>query len=97
MKVHKMNGNAYIIHNFETNEIYLQSYNLTVAIIDKEADIVTLGRHWDYSVTTLKHVYNFMQEYIPTVMDKLENSRTKKRSIEKLIAEGAIFYDPEMA
>ena len=96
MKVHKMSRNAYVIDNFETNEVILQSYNSTVAVYDRECDILTLGRHWDYSVTTLKHVYNFMQEYIPSVMDKLENSRTKKRSIEKLIAEMAIFYNPEI-
>lgn len=96
MKVHEMSRNAYIIDNFETEEVILQSYNSKVAVYDKECDILTLGRHWDYSVTTLKHVYRFLEEYIPTVMDKLATSRTKKRSIETLIAQGAVFYNPEM-
>lgn len=96
MKVHEMSRNAYIIRNFETGETYLQSYNSTVAVYDEEAGIVTLGRHWNYSVTTLKHVYHFLEEYIPTVMDKFTSSRTKKRSIELLIKENHIFYDPEL-
>lgn len=96
MKVHEMSRNAYIIHNFETDEIFLQSYNSTVAVLDRESGIVTLGRHWDYSVTTLKHVYNFLEQYAPSISYNLCNSRTKKRSIERLIENNYIMYDVEL-
>ena len=96
MKVQVMKTNAYIIDNFEREEIILQSYNSIVAVYDKECDILTLGRHWDYSVTTLKHVYQFIEEYLPNPPYELINSRTKKRSIEKLIENGNIFYNAEL-
>ena len=96
MKVREMKRNAYVIENFETQEVILQSYNSTVAILDRESGIVTLGRHWDYSVTTLKHVYQFLEEYSPSMPYALCESRTKKRSIEKLIKHNYVFYDPEL-
>ena len=96
MKVHVMRTNAYVIDNFETEEVILQSYNSIVAIYDKECEILTLGRHWDYSVTTLKHVYQFIEEYLPNPPYEFINSRTKKRSIEKLIENGSIFYNAEL-
>ena len=99
MKVKEMSNNAYVITNFETGETVLQSYNSTVAKILKPVKsdeyLVTLGRHWDYSVTTLKHVYNFLLEYAPKELNLL-NSRTKKRSIENLIKLGIIQYDENM-
>lgn len=96
MKVHVMRTNAYVIDNFETNEVTLQSYNSVVAVYDKDSDILTLGKHWDYSVTTLKHVYQFIEEYLLNPPYELINSRTKKRSIEKLIENGTIFYNENL-
>ena len=96
MKVHVMKTNAFVIENFETNEVVLQSYNSIVAIVDRESGITTLGRHWDYSVTTLKHVYQFLEEYQPNLPYSILNSRTKKRSVENLIKDGFVFYDPEL-
>lgn len=100
MKVKEMSNNAYVITNFETGETVLQSYNSTVAKILKpfgkdDFYLITLGKHWDYSVTTLKHVYNFLLEYAPKELNLL-NSRTKKRSIENLIKLGVIQYDENM-
>lgn len=100
MKVKEMSNNAYVITNFETGETILQSYNSTVAKIimpfkDKDFYTITLGKHWNYSVTTLKHVYNFLLEYAPKELNLL-NSRTKKRSIENLMKLGVIQYDENM-
>lgn len=103
MKVKEMSNNAYVITNFETGETVLQSYNSTVAKIYKPSYVfgkddfylITLGKHWNYSVTTLKHVYNFLLEYAPKELNLL-NSRTKKRSIENLIKLGIIQYDENM-
>lgn len=93
MKVHEMSRNAYIIDNFETGEVVLQSYDSIVAIFEKESEIVTLGRNWNFSITTIKHVCRFLEEYKPSA---LCDSRTKKRSIESLIQNGHILYDPEL-
>lgn len=94
MKVHEMKRNAYVIDNTEMDEIILQSYNSTVAIYDKEAKILTLGRHWDYSVTTIKHIRQFLNEYIPRL--PYITSATTKRGIEKLIENKLVFYDAEL-
>lgn len=96
MKVHEMSRNAYIIHNFDTEKIYLQSYNSTVAVIDGETDIVTLGRHWDYSPTTIKHVLNFLEQYAPSLPFQTYTAKTKKRIIEKLIENKHLLYDAEL-
>lgn len=100
MKVKEISNNAYVIKNFETGETVLQSYNSTVvkivkSFVNNENYIIILGKHWNYSVTTLKHVYNFLSEYAPKELNLL-NSRTKKRSIENLIKLGVIQYDENM-
>lgn len=94
MKVHEMRKNAYVIDNAEMDEIILQSYNSTVAVYDKEAEILTLGRHWDYSATTLRHIRQFLDEYIPRL--PYMASATTKRGIEKLIKNKLVFYDAEL-
>jgi len=40
--------------------IYFQSYSSVVAFVDNNRKI-TLGRNWDYSNTTTKHLYNFFR------------------------------------
>lgn len=96
MKVFKLRENAYVIENFETKECTLQSYDSTVAVIDRKSNKITLGKHWDYSVTTLKHVYQFLEEYALDLPRAFLESRTKKRSIETLIAQGYAFYDENL-
>lgn len=73
----------------------LQSYNsLVVKVItytEHELEII-LGRDWDYSTTTSKHVYEFLEEY-GISFDGVTN---KRKYVNNLIAEGVIKYDPEM-
>lgn len=96
MKVTEMRRNAYVIENFETKEVILQSYNSTIAIIDKESGYIKIGKHWDYSVTTLKHVYQFLENYAQKIPEAFYESRTKKRSVEKMIKLGLIEYDENL-
>ena len=55
------NGNAasnqFIIRT--PKAIYFQSYRSVVAKIDKNNKVI-LSENWDYSHTTLKHLYNFL-------------------------------------
>ena len=68
--------------------LYLQSYDSTVAIYDYNQDKLILGRHWDYSVTTLRHLYKFFEQYLP----QFELGKYKKQRIEQMIEQGLIEY-----
>ena len=39
-----------------------QSYNSICAVIDWKKQVLTLGKDWDYSKTTRKHLYAFFQD-----------------------------------
>lgn len=54
-------ANQYMIE--DGDKVYFQSYQTTIAKWDKEERELTLDRDsWDYSVTTLKYLKEFMQE-----------------------------------
>lgn len=55
------NKNQFIIDSEE--EITFQSYESTIATINKKTGVLTFGNDWDYSHTTLKHLYLFLQDY----------------------------------
>ena len=52
-----------------------------------------LGYYWDYSDTTRRHVYDFLEEYGNINFDGVSN---KKAYINKLIENGVIKYDEDM-
>ena len=64
------------------NGIYLQSYKSVVAFRPSNGNTPTLGKHWDYSKTTMKYVNHFM------------NSTAKETRAK--IKSGAYIYDKEM-
>lgn len=43
--------------------VYFQSYNSVVAKYDYRTERITLGKDWDYSNTTRKHLYQFLRDY----------------------------------
>lgn len=53
-----------------------QSYNSTIAIISPKGK-VTLGKHWDYSVTTGKYRNIFLGEDIHETRKKLADKTYK--------------------
>lgn len=76
--------NQFII--WDRGSIFFQSYSSLIAKIDKKGD-VTLYKDWDYSNTTLRHLYLFLRE--------CSNIGTKyiyKKGIEKLIKNKVIKY-----
>lgn len=95
------NKNQFLIYGPE--QIIFQSYNSTIAIIKDGA--LMLGPDWDYSKTTLKHLYLFLDEYrykITTsnylqekIAQILAHSKNKKSAIQKLIDKGFILYNEE--
>ena len=75
---------------------YLQSYSSLVVKITGNSyanETITLGRDWDYSTTTSKYVYLFLEEYTNINFYGISN---KRQYVRKLIKEGKIIYDENM-
>ena len=58
---------------YGNGENCLQSYDSLVVKIQN--NIITLGRDWDYSTTTSKHVYCFLEDYTKISFYRLNNKR----------------------
>lgn len=69
-----------------------QSYDSLVVSIDANG-VITLGRDWDYSITTSKYVYLFLEEYGNIDFYGIRN---KRAYVNKLIKENKIRYVEEM-
>ena len=99
-----MNKNQFEIR--DNNKLYLQSYDSLVVEITNPFALnskIVLGRDWDYSTTTSKHVYAFIDEYAygddtdgNHIRIELRNSNNKRKYIQKLIDNNIIKYDEEM-
>lgn len=74
------------------NMLYFQSYESVVCVVDTTNHLVCFGRDWDYSVTTLKYLYQFLSENSITLPD----GKSVKDSIRKSIKQGLFSYDPEL-
>lgn len=70
----------------DSGNIFFQSYNSLIAKIDKKGK-VTLFKDWDYSHTTMRHLYSFLREY-----SNIDTKYLYKRGIEKLIKSKAVKY-----
>jgi hypothetical protein len=74
---------------------WFQSYDSLIARWDGAT--LTLGRDWDYSKTTLKHLYICLARAVHTTwLDGLEDSPNKKAFIQRLIALNKIKLNKEM-
>ena len=91
MKVKKFyNKNQFIIYGGNAI-VTLQSYNSTVAEINKQGTLI-FGNDWNYSKTTLKHLYLFIEDtkmylcdFIKKELEGLQNAKNKKAFLQKLI------------
>lgn len=91
--------NQFVI--IDDNATYFQSYESVVAkleINELHIDKLILGRDWDYSNTTLRWLYVFLNDYVPRYYYYIERNYGKlcKANIEKAIKDGIIIYDEEM-
>lgn len=97
--------NQFVI--FADDKIIFQSYDSTIAVFDKYTKELTLGYNWDYSYTTLKHLYVFLKRWCYEIRNNndiydldtlLLNTKGKSNrvKIKKLIDDGFIGYDEEM-
>lgn len=94
--------NQFIIEN--DDEITFQSYNSTIAIYNRKTQLLTLGKNWDYSTTTRKYLYMFINDYTYIKDEKencyidnyLNNTTNKRAYIQKLIDRKVINYSEEL-
>ncbi len=70
---------------------YFQSYNSVVCYVPYNGNPI-FGEDWDYSVTTLKYLYQFLSE----MEVKLPEARSGKAAIQKGIDTGLFRYDPDL-
>lgn len=101
MKVRQLaNKNQFVMEDGE--QIIFQSYNSVIAIYGKEKDVLVLGCDWDYSKTTLKHLYIFIDEELPYFMplvkqlQETKNANNRRQTLQKLIDSGVIQYNKEL-
>lgn len=86
-------ANQFVITNYDdfNNTVTFQSYNSTICVVDfnkQGAERLTLGRHWDYSRTTSKYLYQFLREYF--------GLSANKKSLETAIKNQDITYDENL-
>lgn len=83
--------NQFIIR--DEDKVFFQSYNSTIAKIERIglSREITLGADWNYSTTTSKYLYMFLEE--EAGLYEIYNKSNKRAYIEKLIKEGVIKYD----
>lgn len=62
-----------------------QSYNSKIAMYDFDTDELILGRDWDHSVTTLKYLWKFLNEYAPRFV-KIVNAHGKRTGAQNIRA-----------
>lgn len=83
--------NQFVI--IDDGKTYFQSYESLIAVKYWEdgKTILKLGRDWDYSKTTMKYLHVWLNEYFPRY------SILTAYEIRKLIKDGVILYDEDMA
>lgn len=87
MKVRKFkHKNQFVIE--DGRKTHFQSYNSLICTIDEKGH-VTLYPDWDYSVTTSRHLYQFLREYTP---HRVQN----KRDVEKLLQDHTFDYQEKV-
>lgn len=47
----------------DVEAIIFQSYESDICKIDVKAQVIVFGNEWDYSVTTMKHLKKFLNDY----------------------------------
>ena len=86
------NKNQFIMN--DEKKIVFQSYDSIVAVIDKKTGVLSLGADWDYSYTTRKHLYLFLNDYKNEIgnfqyskifFGGFDDSKSKRQFIKNLI------------
>lgn len=93
------NKNQFVMRTSEGNYIF-QSYD-SICCINQNGKLI-FGSDWDYSNTTRKHLYIFINDYCSLCgytleerekIEKALTSNNRRKALQKLINEGVIEYD----
>ena len=78
--------------------VAFQSYDTLIAIYDKSADRLTVGRRYDFSVTTSKYLGVWLRENVPgwAATARRLGGRSQSDTIRRAIDAGVISYDRGM-
>ena len=76
--------------------ICFQSYDSLIAVYDIETETLTLGYHFDYSVTTSKYLHEWLKEYCYRLYCNFPKGKSLKDTLYKAIDAGMIIYDENM-
>ena len=89
LKVRNMEGscgrevaNQFIIEG--NGNVYFQSYQSVCAKYNRKAKKLTVGRDWDYSMTTRKYLYKFIKEETPLSLDRKQLLKIQEKKRMKL-------------
>lgn len=95
------NKNQFIIKT--NNNIIFQSYNSIICILTDGENKPVFGSDWDYSKTTLKHLYLFLEYHLKNyncnyylkrnILNILEYSKNKRADLQKLINNNEIILN----
>ena len=97
LKVEQLeNKNQFVVKDNE--KVYFQSYDSLIAIYERATQKLTLGCDWNYSNTTRKHLYIFIDRFVyGEVYEVVSNeAHNKRKAIQKLIDQKVIKYDKNM-
>ena len=103
IKVTQVKGqNHFVLENDDF--IKLQSYQSIVAVCDKKNESLIFGEDWNYSRTTLKYLYLFINDVVwldlnANLREKLTEafrSSNTKKALQKLIDNKIIMYDESL-
>ena len=89
------NKNQFIIEN--KHNVFFQSYDSVCARYNKKTHTLYVNKDYDYSNTTRKHFYIFINEYV--CVSAIENalySKNKRKAIKQLIKAHVIKIDKEL-
>ncbi len=90
--------NQFLINDYMNGILVFQSYNTTIYEYDYNNNKLTITSAWDYSKTTSKYFYQFINNQVYGILDMdgvalwqgLQNAKNKKAYILKLIDKGII-------
>lgn len=90
--------NQFVLSDPNNNIDYFQSYNSMICKIDLNNHTITFWQDRDYSITTLKHLYKFLNEYscLSDMNKKKINDLIKIWVYHWLYNDYKIVYDPDL-
>ena len=81
----------------EGKSIILQSYTSDVLKYDMFNDMLKFGKDWNYSNTTLKHIYLFIDEFVDdSEIRAVKFEKYRSKYLQQLVNKKVILIDNEL-